>query len=129
LPAKVFAVQGDTIKIETELKSLRKVKYNSANEFLKNIRHANILKLLGFCKTDNQIIILMPLEDKSLKLTMSEKINQNVWFNLEDLQFFAREIIKGLDYLHLMKVPHGNIKVQLSRITLALLQHKFKTLD
>lgn len=100
-----------------------KVRESFKKELLiKDLSHPNLTKILDYTENGNNLCIVFPLYDDSLsgvqdklKASLPPSIkppNENYWWKLTEIVFYATEILKGLDHLHSNQIAHLDIKAE-----------------
>jgi hypothetical protein len=110
---KVIPKSKTLPSVEEELKILSKLKHN------------NICPLVGYKQVSEDIFVLMPLFDSSLKKIISDKkdrktLNITSWFTEKQIIFICVQVAKGLEYLHSHNMSHKDLKVTLYALSLQL---------
>ena len=86
---------------------------NNEKEIMKQLSHPNIIRLENFLKTKNHYFFLMEycnggnLSD----LLIQYKTKFRKPFPLPIIQYFMRQIVEGLKYIHSLNIIHRNIKL------------------
>ncbi len=82
-----------------------------ALEFMKQVRHANLLPIFGAWQTENHLLLAMQLADMTLHDRLCKTVTQaerGVPFN--ELIEYMRDAAKGIDYLNSLGLQHRDIK-------------------
>ena len=81
---------------------------------LKELRHKNIVRLLGYKISGQTLSIFMPLYDSSLHTQIKKRQDENKsWFTVREMSSFFVDLCEGLTYIHSMKVAHLDLKVNM----------------
>ena len=102
-------------KLATKIIDLRKIekpaaKYlNNEIKIMKILKHQNIIQLIDVLKTKNHLYLIMEFCNGG---TLSECLKKNEKpFSIEIIQYFMRQIIDGIKYIHSKKIIHRDMKL------------------
>eukprot|EP00758_Cryptobia_borreli_P007386 Tbor_TRINITY_DN5288_c1_g2::TRINITY_DN5288_c1_g2_i1::g.16344::m.16344 len=76
---------------------------------LKELRHDNIVKLLDVVHTEKKLTLVFEYLDMDLKGYMDEQNNN---LDAKTVQFFMRDLLRGIDFCHQRNVLHRDLKPQ-----------------
>lgn len=94
-------------EIEKEIKNM-----DPEYEHFKILQHPNLVKVCGYSQTPSQLLIITEYcNGGSLMNNLRTKKRSGNYFKEEELLFFIKEILKGLDFLHQNKYCHRDLKV------------------
>jgi hypothetical protein len=80
---------------------------------LRNVRHPNLLALLGVWQTRAWFVVVSELADQSLyDLLQAERAKGGCGLPMPDLLEYMRWAAAGIDYLHSANIQHRDIKPQ-----------------
>ena len=104
-----------TKKVLKETLSNTRIKqyFNNELHILKNIEHPNIIKLYETKETYNSYFLIFDYCNGGPLSSCLEKykIKNKKPFPQDLVQFFMRQIVDGLRYIHNMKILHRDIKL------------------
>jgi serine/threonine protein kinase len=75
--------------------------------------HKNIVPLQKKILRDNEIILVMPLFQSSLRTHLSGLAHAHTPLSMEEVVWVFGEIVEGIEYLHSQKIAHRDLKVSL----------------
>lgn len=75
---------------------------------LKKISHKNIIKLIDFVETQNEMIIITEFAGSDL----SEILDKKKHFNYEEVKTYCKQIFDALCYLNENRIAHRDLKPQ-----------------
>lgn len=70
-----------------------------------NLNHKHLIPFLGGEETHDSVIIVTPLAKSDLSA-----LSQNKVFSESNCRRLARQLLKGLEYIHALNLVHGDIK-------------------
>jgi serine/threonine protein kinase len=85
--------------------------FQSELDILKKFKHPSIISLIGFKRTSTELILVLELCDATLGQMIREK--SVGWFPGSELTEMCIKILQGLRYLHINRIAHLDIKVNL----------------
>src|SRR5262249_50564849 len=92
VPVALKFLHSDEVGAEIEARAL---------EFMKHVRHPNLLTIFGIWSAANMLIIGMELADRTLLLRLREAIGQgSLGIPFSELIEYMREAAKGIDFLN-----------------------------
>jgi len=83
---------------------------------MSQVRHVNIVRLVGYKFELDKISIFMELFDCSLKALIQKRVSKrrqkviSGWFSPEEIQIWFEQILAGLECLHDQGISHHDIK-------------------
>lgn len=75
---------------------------------LKEMNHINVIKLLDIIHLENRIILVFEYAKSDLKKLLAE--NGNKGFELKKAKGLLYQLLKGINYIHKMKILHRDLK-------------------
>jgi len=86
-------------------------KYFTELEVMKQLSHTNIVKLVGYKITSEEMSLFLVLYDYNLFKILKWKDKQGLsWFIEKELKDYCKQILSGLAYLHNKNIAHRDIK-------------------
>lgn len=80
---------------------------------LSKLKHKNIVQLIGYRVEATTVSLFMDIYDESLAKVIKNqnKMKQFHWFENQQMHKFFTDILEGLEYIHMMKIAHLDLKV------------------
>ena len=98
----------------THLKNKEFEKYiNNEIKIMKKLDHENVIKLYDFYQTSNNLYLIMDyINGGSLSEYLAEyKLKKGSAFPQKIIQYFVKQIVQGLIYIHSKNIIHRDIKL------------------
>lgn len=103
-----------------ELVALKRIRLNSEDEgvpctaireiaLLKELRHANIVRLYDVLHTENKLTLVFEYLDHDLKRYMDERGGH---LDIPTVKLFLAQLLRGVSYCHQKRVLHRDLKPQ-----------------
>lgn len=78
-------------------------------EIMKILKHVNILKLYRTFQSKSKIYFELEYADLGSLLRI---INKKLIFSIQEIQFLAFQIIRGISYMHQKGIVYGDLKAE-----------------
>ena len=86
---------------------------NNEIKIMKKLQHDNVIKLYNYCETSHNLYLMMDyINGGSLSEYLAEyKLKKGSAFPQKMIQFFVKQIVQGLIYIHSNNIIHRDIKL------------------
>ena len=102
-----YAVKKIDLRKENNRKMLKYLNYEIS--IMKDLDHPNIIKLVDFIQTHNNYYVIMEYCSGGSLSSHLKKYGRP--FPIEIIQYFMRQIVEGLKYIHSKRIIHRDIKL------------------
>ena len=102
-----YAVKKIDLRKENNRKMLKYLNYEIS--IMKDLDHPNIIKLVDFIQSHNNYYVIMEYCSGGSLSSHLKKYGRP--FPIEIIQYFMRQIVEGLKYIHSKRIIHRDIKL------------------
>jgi serine/threonine protein kinase len=107
-----YAIKKFAVDFNLDKREKIRASFDTEIELLKKLRHENIVRLIGYAKTEDSVIICMELLDCSLHEVLQQKLRvSSSGFSSVEATRMIKQITNGLCYLHRNSIAHRDVKV------------------